>query len=889
MEITGVQGNLLQLLASKDKSLLDFISTLKQGDILQGKVVDLFANDNRAIINFKGFNVISQLPQSNSITKGDLINVIVTQLSDKVLFKLLNFESNNTLIPPNETNLSNKISGEQLISLLDSIQVPINEQNAFIAQRLIDYQIPVTKENINDINNALNQYISNNSLSSNDNNFAIKQNIVLSLLNEAKQTNGQFNTETISNILSNNNLKDITFDIKNNNIFINIKNFNSSTISSFLNGTSDDINKSNTDQINSLASSNIQKLESNNNLNDKNENLKFDIKNNSFVNLENKMITDATNINDFKQTNNQNVTLENEAIENQFQYSDTKQNILYSLNNINQDKNAINIEKNELINNNILKEIQNTDLSSNIKSILTMDQENNQNNYLIQNALNQIDNNSKTIILNNLKINLNNSDLQIEINNSNNNLNTKIFDDLNSISSLKIQIKNDLININNNTHLFNNQNIKEILPFLNRINNNLNKLDNLIINSNINQQAEDDSFNSNITILNKSLTQLNDEINNNSSNFNAQKTLSNFINSVKSFISENEQINSNNSQNDITKIYNVIRSIGNIEQSIESIIFLKSRNLPIENAKFIDTMNNYFKNNIKLNQNLENLNIIINKMNQLKTNDNFISNIKETANQIKSLINNISLKTADNDLNQENITQQIKNFIDKSGLNIENKIKITLENSINNEPENGNIQNLFLNNAKENLKSNLIKLLNQINENSNSKQLTSEQKAAINQLKNEATNTLNNLNALQFINQKPESFDLTYAQIPFFIENKIFNGEIQIWYRKGTNKEDIKKTNNPINLVFLLNTSNLGNLKISLNVFKNDLQCLIKVDNEKSRQLLTKEKNHFINNLNDINFSIKSFNIDVDKEINVNENKNIINNEIKISSINVKA
>ena len=44
-----------------------------------------------------------------------------------------------------------------------------------------------------------------------------------------------------------------------------------------------------------------------------------------------------------------------------------------------------------------------------------------------------------------------------------------------------------------------------------------------------------------------------------------------------------------------------------VESAIESLVFLKSREMPLDNVKFTDLMNRYFSGDMKLNQNLETL------------------------------------------------------------------------------------------------------------------------------------------------------------------------------------------------------------------------------------------------------------------------------------------
>ena len=160
MRIDGAQGNLLELFMSPDKKIQDFLATLKQGDVVTGRVVDILAADNKAIINFKGFNIVSQLPEGSTLQKGDIINVSVMNLDGKTIMKLIPPDV-NTILPKIAVtpDAFKSVTPEQIISVLNNIKVPVNEQNIYVAQKLIDYSLPVTKQNMEAVNGVLNNFI----------------------------------------------------------------------------------------------------------------------------------------------------------------------------------------------------------------------------------------------------------------------------------------------------------------------------------------------------------------------------------------------------------------------------------------------------------------------------------------------------------------------------------------------------------------------------------------------------------------------------------------------------------------------------------------------------------------------------------------------------------
>jgi len=162
-----------------------------------------------------------------------------------------------------------------------------------------------------------------------------------------------------------------------------------------------------------------------------------------------------------------------------------------------------------------------------------------------------------------------------------------------------------------------------------------------------------------------------------------------------------------------------------------------------------------------------------------------------------------------------------------------------------------------------------------------------EQKNALTQIREGAADILTNMNAIQFINQKPVTMDMLYTQLPVFFNNKIFHGELQVWFRKGSVKENLEKSV-PVNLAFILETTNLGNVKINLTVFKKDVECNIKADSEKAVKILAKEKEAFEGNMKGINFNIRVFNVNLESTDNL-KNSPASDGFVQVGRLNLQA
>ncbi|HDQ26470.1 MAG TPA: hypothetical protein ENN43_06985, partial [bacterium] len=294
--------------------------------------------------------------------------------------------------------------------------------------------------------------------------------------------------------------------------------------------------------------------------------------------------------------------------------------------------------------------------------------------------------------------------------------------------------------------------------------------------------------------------------------------------------------------------------------AIESLVFLKSRSLPLDNSRFVDMMSKYFSNDMKLSQNIEQFSLLASKLpdpkNAAPEAREVFNAVKETAQNITAMAREMAIRPAESNFKQGIIEQQLKGFIEKSGVSIENNIKDALVKP--------GADNPVFSGLRDSLKAALVKLTNEI-ENAAKSALPQDAKENILRVRESANDILTNLNALQFINQKPAAFELIYTQLPVFLNNGFLNGEVQIWFRKGGIKENMAAAN-PINMVFVLNTTNLGAVKVTMTVVKNQVECTVKTENEKAKQALMRGKNEFVSALKKADFDLRVLSINVGGE-----------------------
>lgn len=816
MAIQGIKGNIFELLLSPDKKIQDFISTLKQGDILKGRIIELFPNEQKAIINFKGFNVVSQIPANLNLAKGDTINVSVVDIGKNIQMKLIT-DLTEMGVGIKQLEDNNIIKTEQFINLLNSLKVPVNEQNIYIAEKLTNYGIPLTKENITEVSNRLLNYFESKGIdirALNITNQSTAKEIVLTgIVKFVQELDG-----LLGNLKANfSNNKNVNTFAENNSISAKeIKGQIEKIINLF--NMSREIGKA-TDNINFIASDKSLIVEINNWLAIK------DVKNVSDIAKNNENILNLKNLKSDIVINNNTITFKLENIQEALKEVVNILTKMYSINsrtlhNLNQLIN--NIDKN----NNLEKEA------------------------IITGQFNILNEDGKKL-LNEIRQNFSNLKQNV-LSTRQNDIQGVIKQAINSVILLKNMT--DEINKNINSYINKNDtNKKEIVFIKQEFKTIIDVINREIGKINIRQNAELIPFQ--IVNIHTGLKQLVNEL------------------SELSIFKNQENFNLKFSSEIVNNI--------DIESTLEAIIFLKSRNIQMDNS-FIDSMQKYFVNGMKLNQNIESLMFNFKEFESLVKKDaygmnkNEIDALNKIIQNIKNISDKMAIKPEQTKLDSETLLNQIKNFLDKSGINLESKIRQVIDNlnnTINLQKEGQTtkselnktpVVNNEIKELSENFKSLLIELNNKLDKldyiryMDKSSEILHKMKANIDDL-------LVNLNALQFINQKPVSFDIFYTQLPIFINNRFFNGEIQIWYKKGSLKNNLE-TSEPLNIVFLLNTSNLGNVKINMLVHKNDINCVIQTENEKIKQILLKNKNEFLSNIENINFKMKNFSIKVENE-----------------------
>lgn len=139
MVVTALTERQIKILASPAE-VKEFEKRIILGEVLKGRVKRVLSPE-RALINFKGTNLLSQTPALFEV--GQYIFVQVMQARPKVVLQLLKDEKRK--IGPC------KYSKKDLIDLLISLGEEISDENIEIIKSLIEYGLPVGREIIDKV------------------------------------------------------------------------------------------------------------------------------------------------------------------------------------------------------------------------------------------------------------------------------------------------------------------------------------------------------------------------------------------------------------------------------------------------------------------------------------------------------------------------------------------------------------------------------------------------------------------------------------------------------------------------------------------------------------------------------------------------------------------
>ncbi len=95
---------------------------------------------------------------------------------------------------------------------------------------------------------------------------------------------------------------------------------------------------------------------------------------------------------------------------------------------------------------------------------------------------------------------------------------------------------------------------------------------------------------------------------------------------------------------------------------------------------------------------------------------------------------------------------------------------------------------------------------------------------------------ISSLDTMNLAARPTPAFDVTTLQLPVLMDGQLQSGQLSIYWKKGRPHRLDEK--DPVNVSFLLNTAALGEVKIQLQVWKNECQCKVSVQEPGNRDFL---------------------------------------------------
>ena len=102
----------------------------------------------------------------------------------------------------------------------------------------------------------------------------------------------------------------------------------------------------------------------------------------------------------------------------------------------------------------------------------------------------------------------------------------------------------------------------------------------------------------------------------------------------------------------------------------------------------------------------------------------------------------------------------------------------------------------------------------------------------------QTSSALASLTTLQLANQPLLSHDMVSVQVPLWFGKEPVPGQLSVYWKRG--REPRLDDKEPLQVVVQLNTRGLGQVKVSLTVYKKDCKCRVEVENEPARQHLAR-------------------------------------------------
>jgi hypothetical protein len=202
----------------------------------------------------------------------------------------------------------------------------------------------------------------------------------------------------------------------------------------------------------------------------------------------------------------------------------------------------------------------------------------------------------------------------------------------------------------------------------------------------------------------------------------------------------------------------------------------------------------------------------------------------------QNLSNFLSQNTADP--NHSQFWTQLRDFSSQTGLNLEHSLAKPDSAPPGPGPRLSQAPAGPVVDPSETLKAGLLKLRAAVLQASQDPvaQSSGELSGKLGRLAGDVNGALNSLHTMSLAAHPTTAFEVNNIQLPISIGGQMQGGQLSVYWKRGQAKE--LNASEPVNVVFLLKTRGLGEIKAQLQVWKDDCQCKVTVADPSTKSLL---------------------------------------------------
>jgi hypothetical protein len=243
---------------------------------------------------------------------------------------------------------------------------------------------------------------------------------------------------------------------------------------------------------------------------------------------------------------------------------------------------------------------------------------------------------------------------------------------------------------------------------------------------------------------------------------------------------------------------------------VEATVFLQSRNLPTT-AAFVEPVASALSLQKPVPEILQELEQFASKT-SLQTSASS-SELKQALNAFQKLNQALTLNPE-----KDALAQQIKTFTQQGGFSLEARLTL---------PEaEAKAQGRLMPSTDNDLKASLLNLQHRALEAKADASLSTQARTEAAQVAKLAHDALATMTTLQLASQSVAGRDTANIQVPVWMGQQVVPGKLTVYWRQG--KEGKPTDQDPVHMVFLLNTRALKDVRVSLAVYEKD--CMARID-----------------------------------------------------------